>query len=310
MNNQKAPLTFFLILYGLSIPLWLIETMIDFKRSSLDFSIIDILATFTPLIAATILIFKEEGTTGINKLFKRIFDFNKIQKKVWYVPIVFLPFILYWLIFSMIYLVKLPLPSTFEIPFKSIPFLFMLFFIGAICEEIGYMGYAIDPMQDRFGALKASIIMGILWAIWHYPSIIQQGHNATWIAWGTLGTVAVRVLMVWFYNNTGKSVFACILFHTLLNLGRPLFPKDDAHNPLVDYPDIHYSTIAIVAVVVVFLWGSKTLARYKYARILPPQYVIVSFLLTPQFYCIIGFRQSVWKDNHPCQILGIWQYQL
>ena len=127
------------------------------------------------------------------------------------------------------------------------------------------MGYAIDPMQDRFGALKASILMGIPWAIWHYPSIIQQGHNAIWIAWGTLGTVAVRVIIVWIYNNTAKSVFACILFHTLLNIGRVLFPKDATHNPLVDYPDIHYSNIAIVAVIIVFLWGSKTLTKYRYA---------------------------------------------
>ena len=265
MKINKSPLKFFLIVYGLSIPLWIIERFIDVKGLPLNIPITDILAAFTPLIAATILVYKEEGRTGIGKLFKRIFDFNKIEKKVWYVPIIFLPFVIYLLIFIIIYLTKLPLPSTFDSSFKSIPFLFMLFFIGAMCEEIGYMGYAIDPMQERFGALKARILMGILWAIWHYPSIIQQGHGFIWLLWGTLGTVAVRVLIVWIYNNTQKSVFACILFHTLLNLGRPLFPKDETHNPLVDYPNIHYGTMAITAVIVVFLWGSKTLARYKHA---------------------------------------------
>jgi hypothetical protein len=50
-----------------------------------------------------------------------------------------------------------------------------------------------------------------------------------------------------------------------MNLGRPLFPNDETHNPLVDYPEIHYSLIAIVAVIVVILWGSKTLARYRHA---------------------------------------------
>ncbi|MCY7358329.1 MAG: CPBP family intramembrane metalloprotease [Rudanella sp.] len=160
---------------------------------------------------------------------------------------------------------ELPLPGQWIIPFGSIPGLFALFFLGAVVEETGYMGYAIDPMQERFGALSAGILVGILWAVWHYPSILQQGHDLTWIAWGTLGTVAVRVLIVWLYNNTGKSLFACILFHTFLNLGRPLFPKDELHNPLVDYPAIHYSVIAIMAVVIVFLWGSKTLARYRYA---------------------------------------------
>ena len=257
-------LKFFLIVYGLSIPLWLIEIIIDVKRSALNFSVTDILAAFTPLIAACILIYKEEGRIGVSRLFKRIFDFARITKKVWYVAIILLPLFLYFLIYIIMQQAGLPLPNDLHIPFKSIPFLFILFFIGAICEETGYMGYAIDPMQDRFGALSASVLMGTLWAIWHYPSIIQQGHNLTWIAWGTLGTVAVRVLIVWIYNNTQKSLFACILFHTMLNLGRPLFPKDKIHNPLVDYPDVHYSVIAITAVIVIFFWGSKTLSRFRY----------------------------------------------
>lgn len=268
MNNSKpekrSPLKFFLLVYGLSIPLWIIETKIDIKRPPLDFSITDILAAFTPLIAASILVYKEEGRIGVIKLFKRILNFSRIIKKIWYVPIILLPFLIYLLIYIIIYLIKLPLPINFHIPFISIPFLFSLFFLGATVEEIGYMGYAIDPMQERFGALSASILIGIPWAVWHYPSIIQQGHNPTWIAWGTLGTIAVRVLIVWIYNNTGKSLFACILFHTLLNVGRPLFPRDEIHNPLVDYPDIHYSIIAIIAVIVIFLWGSKTLHQYRY----------------------------------------------
>jgi uncharacterized protein len=262
MSNSKpethSPLKFFLLVYGLSIPLWIIETRIDFKGLPLDIPITDILAAFTPLIAASILVYKEEGLIGTNKLCKRILDFSRITKKIWYVPITLLPSLI-------IHFLGLPLPINFHIPFLSIPFLFSLFFLGAMVEETGYMGYAIDPMQERFGALSASILMGIPWAVWHYPSIIQQGHNLTWIAWATLGTVAVRVLIVWIYNNTGKSLFACILFHTLMNLGRPLFPRDGIHNPLVDYPEVHYSIIAITAGIVVFLWGTKTLARYRYA---------------------------------------------
>jgi uncharacterized protein len=269
MNDSKpenrSPLKFFLIVFGLSIPFWIIDLMVDAKRTSLlNFSVIDIVTAFIPLIAGCILIYKEQGKSGVYKLLKRILDFSRITKKIWYLPIIFLPFLMYLLIYTVIRVLGLSLPSEFHISFLSIPVLFCLFFLGGVAEETGYMGYAIDPMQERFGALSASILIGIPWAVWHYPSIIQQGHNLTWIAWATLGTVAVRVLIVWIYNNTGKSLFACILFHTLLNVGRPLFPRDGIHNPLVDYPDIHYSIIAIIAVTVVFLWGSKTLARYRY----------------------------------------------
>jgi len=179
------------------------------------------------------------------------------------VPIILLPFLMYLLIYAVISFLGLSLPGEFHISFLSIPVLFCLFFLGGVAEETGYMGYAVEPLQERFGALTAGILIGIPWAVW--PSIIQQGHSLTFIAWATLGTVAVRVLIVWIYNNTGKSLFACVLFHTMLNVGRPLFPKDETHNPLVDYPDIHYSIIAVIAFIVVVLWGSKTLARYRYA---------------------------------------------
>jgi len=269
MNSSiinRSPLKFFLIVYGLSIPLWILETMIDVKGLPLDIPITDIVAAFTPLMAACILIYKEEGRNGITKLFKRIFDFSRITKKLWYVPVILLPLLMYILVFIIIHFTRLPFPSILHIPFSSIPVLFLFFFLGAVAEETGYMGYAIDPMQKRFGALSASILMGIPWAVWHYPSIIQQGHNATWIAWGTLGTISVRVLIVWIYNNTGKSLFACILFHTMLNVGRPLFPRDETHNPLVDYPYIHYAVFALVAVVIVILWGSKTLVRFRFSH--------------------------------------------
>ncbi len=257
-------LTFFLLVYGLSIPFWIIETMIDVKGLPLNIPITDMFAAFAPLVAASILVYKEHGRAGIKKLFGRIVDFSRINQKIWYVPIIFLPVLLYFLIYVIIYLTGLPLPGKWVIPFGSILVFLAIFFIGAVVEETGYMGYAIDPMQERFGALSASILMGMPWAVWHYPSIIQQGHNLTWIAWATLGTVGVRMLIVWIYNNTQKSVFACILFHTVLNVGRPLFPADEHHNPLVNYPAIHYSVLAITAVIVVFLWGPKTLAQYKY----------------------------------------------
>lgn len=263
LTYHRQPLKFFLLVFAISIPFWIIDFMMNTQRTSfLNFSTIDIITAFIPITAASILVYKEEGSHGIHKLFKRIFDFDRITKKSWYVPIIFLPSLIYFLIYITIFLLKLPLPDNIYIPFKSIPLLFFLFFIGAICEETGYIGYAIEPMQKRFGALGASILIGFLWSVWHFPSIIKQGHNFYWIAWATLGTVAVRVLIVWIFNNTNKSLFACILFHTMMNMGRPLFPQDVFHKPLVDYPYIHYPIIAIVAVIIIFCWDSKTFTKF------------------------------------------------
>jgi hypothetical protein len=65
----------------------------------------------------------------------------------------------------------------------------------------------------------------------------------------------------WLYNNTRKSVFAAILFHDIDNVGWSLFPNNGSHYD----PAINGILTAITDVIVIFLWGPKTLARFRYA---------------------------------------------
>src|SRR5512134_3246598 len=120
-------------------------------------------------------------------------------------------------------LIGLPVPSAWHIP-ATTPLIFLAFFFAAAGEELGYMGYAIDPMQERWGALKASLMAGAIHAIWHYPSMIELGQTLPLMVWGTLFTIGMRILIVWLYNNTGKSVFAAILLHAIGNTARSIFP--------------------------------------------------------------------------------------
>jgi uncharacterized protein len=56
-------------------------------------------------------------------------------------------------------LIGVPLPEP-NIPSLAIPLFFLVFFIGALGEKGGWSGYAIDPLQDRWGALPASLMVG------------------------------------------------------------------------------------------------------------------------------------------------------
>lgn len=64
--------------------------------------------------------------------------------------------------------------------------LFLIFFIGALGEELGWSGYALDPMQQRWGALAASVILGLVWATWHIAGLAQTQRSLEWIAWWSL----------------------------------------------------------------------------------------------------------------------------
>jgi hypothetical protein len=262
IKKEKSPLNFFLLVFGLSAPLWLLQLFIHNTSLPLKIPITDIIAAFTPLFAACILTYKESGKVGVQDLLKRVFDYKLIKGIQWKLTLAGLPIIIFVSIFLIMKFLNISTPRHYNIPFASIPFFLIFFFLGAIGEEVGYMGYALDPIQKKYNALWAGIIIGIPWIVWHYPSIIQQGRSFNFMLWGTIGTIAFRIIYVWLYNNTNQSLFACILPHCLYNTGRVIFPHDETTNPLVDYPYVHYAVIIIIAVAVTVFWGQKTLTNF------------------------------------------------
>jgi membrane protease YdiL (CAAX protease family) len=143
-----------------------------------------------------------------------------------------------------------------------VPVFFVVFFIFGIGEELGWMGYVIDPLQTRWGALHASVLLGLVWAIYHLIPDLQNGQTADWILWHRLGTVVLRILMVWIYNNTGKSVFSAILFHTMDNLSWAFFPNYGSH-----YDPFVIGTLTCLATLFVVIgWEGRTLALARFTR--------------------------------------------
>jgi uncharacterized protein len=253
------PFHFFLLLFALSIPFYILGFVGPDTTKIIPINLpISALMTFCPMIAAAILVYRKQKKQGVKQLLKQVFDFKKIKNKKWYLPIVLLlPFIAllsYWYVkFTG---VLLPLPP---LSLLSVCIFFVVYFIGAIGEELGWSGYIITTMQNKYGALKASIIIGIVWAVWHIIPYYQAHQTSGWIVWQCVGTIFLRIIMVWIFNNTGKSIFAMILFHTMLNISPYLIPNYGVHyNPF-----IFCMLLMIVVIIIVWLWDAKTLTRYR-----------------------------------------------
>ncbi len=218
--RSRSPLTFFLLVFALSVPFWLIGGVIGLQL--LPGLPVSALMAFCPAMAASILVYRENKGAGVTELFKRSFDYKRIRAKVWYVPIILLMPGATVLTYGLMRLMGLPLPAP-PFPVLAALAMFLAFFVAALGEELGWSGYVIDPMQDRWNALQASILLGLVWAAWHWVPLVQAHRSAAWIAWWSLNTVALRVLIVWLYNNTGKSVFAAALFHAFANVSGVTF---------------------------------------------------------------------------------------
>ena len=253
---KKSPLKFFVLVFVLAFPFWVLDALAGGLTKALPINLpISALTFVCPMTAAVILTYKDQKSRGVKQLLGRIFDLRRTKQKIWYVPTIFLMPVILVLSYVIMRLRGVTLPEP-HIPFLMIPIFFLVFFIGAIGEEVGWTGYAIDPLQDGSSAFNASLILGSVWALWHVVPFIQTHNTPAWVVWQSLGTVGLRVLIVWLYNNTGKSVFVAILVHTMINVSEFLFPNYGSH-----YDPVTTGTLTIMtAAIVTFFWRAKTLA--------------------------------------------------
>jgi membrane protease YdiL (CAAX protease family) len=258
-GDGRSPWTFFLLVVVLSGPFLVLGAIAEMPEAIPINLPASAFMFVCPLIAASILTYLKRGADGVRRLLMRAGDFRKIDDRRWYLPMVLLmPAVLameYWVMT----LLAMPVPDP-EISVLLVPVFFTAFLVPALCEEMGWQGYACDPLQARWGALGAGLIIGAIWGTWHAVPYLQAGNSPAWAFWQIVASVLVRVLVVWVYNNTGGSVFSAIVFHAMTNVSEFLYPVfGSAYDPL-----LAAVILTVVVAPVVFLWGPTTLARYRY----------------------------------------------
>jgi membrane protease YdiL (CAAX protease family) len=153
-----------------------------------------------------------------------------------------------------------PSPVLSE-PWLLFPAFFsVLFLSGPFEEEFGWRGYALPRLQAKFNALVSSFILGIVWAVWHFPQFLIPGNGMFYKTpiWTYIPTViAVTILFTWVYNNTHGSLLAMLLLHTTFNLSFFVFPVLDTSLGYVYVLGV----FAVAAIVVTCMFGSGELRR-------------------------------------------------
>jgi len=186
------------------------------------------LITLVPISVSVFLTYRKKNS--VKMLLARALDFKRIKYKAWYLPIIFLLPVVFGLAFATMKLLSIPYPEQ-ALPFAALLPMFFMFLLMSFAEEVGWMGYVFEPMQDKWGALEASIILGVLWGAMHIPLYIyvtpvmeSQPIDPLKVAGLFVCLLAARVLLVWIYNNAGKSLFAAIVFHAMYNMSVVVIP--------------------------------------------------------------------------------------
>ncbi len=270
MKNKKI-VNFFIITYAWAWILWLPFILPSFGLYEMTetlqglVTLVLMIAAFGPLAAALILTYRDGGTKAVKAYFKRCFNF-RIKPIYYVIAVIFalgITAIAHYLT-NFLGIDTLPnslVPAEIAIPIYLlvVPYMIMMFLVGGGQEEFGWRGYAQDPLQDRFGIIKGSLILGLLWGLWHAPLwlIPNEGHSYYSLIAFLIFTTSWSVVIGIIYNLSGKKVVIPWIMHAISNLSVPLFPVLF----LADVPQPGYwiwaGLNAITAIILAFWYQNK-----------------------------------------------------
>jgi membrane protease YdiL (CAAX protease family) len=258
--------SFFVMAYAFS---WLVWTpwvlgedgagLLPIKLSDATSGLLNAAAILAgPTLAAFIMTGTTEGRAGVRRLLGRYVLWRVgIQ---WYLfALIGIPLIM--LLGTVVVSGDLPNLGALGGPSYVLSYLafFVLVFIfgGPLLEEPGWRGFALPRLERLHGPLVGTLILGVLWALWHLPEFLVPSWAASSGGGGILGitqfvviTITFAIVITWVFNNTQASLLLVMLVHASIDtfgsaLGE-IFPAPAASStlPLL----IGFGAVAVVLV--------------------------------------------------------------
>lgn len=265
-SNYPKPWLFFGLAIGWTWLFLIPAIPLSQEETSGLVPVLRILAGAGPAIAAISLLYSRDGRQERQDYWRRLVDFRRIPLAWLGVTLLTVPAIT--LLAAMIDQALggegLQLEAAADIlgrPLAIVPFALFILIFGPLPEELGWRGYALGKLQERWNALAATLILGCAWVLWHLPLFFITGTFQNTFGPGTLSfwifnlsLVVSSVLYTWIFNNTGSSTVSAILFHFSQNFTGELFELSTRAELL------SFALTGVLALLVIMVWGPKALA--------------------------------------------------
>jgi membrane protease YdiL (CAAX protease family) len=225
--------------------------------------ILVLLMSYGPTFAALIVSWASEGGAGIRTLFGRLLPWRAGLH--WYVLVLLGPAILS---FGTSKLQELLGATLRPLPAPALQLVLMSLLASIIRsivngEELGWRGYALPRLQERYNALTASLILGVLWFAFHVPIMFIPGSVAGSQTLDTalpflIGVLAMSVFITWIFNSTSGSMLPIMLLHGAYNTWPELFMVIGG-NPALGW--LSPAISVLLAAIIVLVFGPARLSR-------------------------------------------------
>lgn len=170
-----------------------------------------------PTLSAAIVIAVAEGKAGLGTFFRRYIQ--------WRAGIVWWLIVLFGILIALNVVASVILgPSILAEFFKNLGLILPTYLIaliagvilGPLWEEPGWRGFALPRLQEQYGPFVGSIILGVMWALWHAPGYLGGWMESVFPAL-LVYCIGFSILATWIYNNTRGSILLMILLHSSSN---------------------------------------------------------------------------------------------
>jgi len=160
--------------------------------------------------------------------------------------------------------------------YSVVPTIIVLTILAGVGEEFGWRGFALPRLQARHNALVSSLIVGVIWAIWHIPLFFTKGTvQYQWrmdagllppILGYALFVIAWSIQYTWVFNNTKGSVLLAAVVHGAGNawIGEYIDVYRGHFGGVVAFMVVSW----IVSIIIVLLAGPTNLSRTNERNVL------------------------------------------
>lgn len=220
-RSTAAPLlNYFALTFAVAWVLWAAAAALagDAPATASD-QLLFLPGVFAPGIVAVWLTWRARGTAGVRALLGPLLRWQVSPR---------------WYVFAIGYMAAIKLTTALVHraitgswpPFGSSAWYVILggtlastVLLGQSGEEVGWRGYALPRLAELYGLRMASVILGVVWALWHLPLFFVPAadtYGQSFIVWG-VGVTALSVTFAWLYAKTNASLLLTMLLHSAIN---------------------------------------------------------------------------------------------
>jgi len=229
------PKQFFILIFAVTWTFWFAAPYLgDPINSDPIFLMFMLAGLFTPFTTALYLIFISKNDALKSTFSNKLFNTKLVKWKT--IPLFLILFpasIIISVLISTLFgysFDQFTIADEFSFSIGGIPTLLVLL-LAACFEELGWRGYAVESLNNKFNYFEATAIFGILWSLWHLPMFfIPESYQAELLQEDFIlvinffvSIIPLAFIISWFCKKNSGSILGAILIHSIVNLSQEFF---------------------------------------------------------------------------------------